>query len=618
MKMKKKILLVVCFITVFFIEIQFVFAKNIIKLQECEYTEEYKKYLKLNESEKRKYILPQMCKSTSINQLGSNLSSSMGSAEQTSFDLRKLNKLTPVKDQKSTGFCWTFAANASMESNLLVNNLGEYDLSESHMELSNQNTFKLSYNTFNRKFNSGGNSLIASAYVLNHRGPVFESEVPFEVGENLVKTNATSYDTTNITNKKAKISVNDISLLLGSDTCSKNSTFTTDLKKYLVNYGAITTNMYFDSINGYTSDNNKNIAISNSMIGPYYYYSGTKTSNHAVTIVGWDDNVSKDNFKEGNRPNENGAWIVKNSYGESNEIATPDGKKEILSGDKGYYYVSYDDTNICKQAFGFYNTKTNVEDNVYYYDELGFNNYMFIKNDIYVGTVFKKKTSGNEKLEKVTFATYLTGVRYEVYYDERGNLENSTLIASGTVDHMGYMSIKPNRDITINNDKYGIIVKYSAVNFDGEMISVLPAMSKTDNSPYSTASITEGVTFVSIDKESWADTSVKNFNTSIRAYINNTSDSSVTTTTTKKTTTTTKQDSKTTTTKKQSDEVNDDSTVEVEANPNNDGDSYTTTPEKNPSTSDLNIFVSITLSGILIILIIISVIKISKLRRNEV
>lgn len=617
--MKNKFLLVVCFFTVFFIGIQCVFAKNVIKLQECEYTEEYKKYLKLSETEKRKFLLPQMCKNKSENQLSSNLSSPMGSAEQTSFDLRKLNKLTPVKNQKSTGFCWTFAANASMESNLLVNNLGEYDLSESHMELSNQNTFKLSYNAFNRKFNSGGNSFIAAAYVLNHRGPVLESEVPFEVGENLVKTNATSYDTLNITNKKAKISVNDISIFSGSDTCSKNSSFTSDLKKYLVNYGAIASSMYFDSLNGYMNDNNQNIAISNSMIGPYYYYSGTEASNHAITIVGWDDNVSKDNFKEGNIPNEDGAWIVKNSYGESNEFETNDGKKEILSGDKGYYYVSYDDANICKTASGFYNTNTNIEDNAYYYDELGFNNFLSISKDLYAGTVFKKKTNGNEKLEKITFATGLTGARYEVYYDERGTLENSTLIASGTVGNLGYMSIKPNRDIIINNDKYGIIVKYSAINFDGEMLSVLPVMTKIDNSVYSTVSITNDVSFVSFDKVSWADISkTHNVNTSIRAYTNNTSDSSATTTTAKKTNTTTKQDSKTTTTKKQSSEVNEDATVEINANPNNGGESYTTTSEKNPSTSDLNIFAGITLFGTLIILIIISVIKISKLKGYEI
>lgn len=35
--------------------------------------------------------------------------------------------------------------------------------------------------------------------------------------------------------------------------------------------------------------------------------------NHAVSIIGWDDNYSKDNFST--KPTNNGAWIIRNSYG---------------------------------------------------------------------------------------------------------------------------------------------------------------------------------------------------------------------------------------------------------------------------------------------------------------
>lgn len=615
--MKRKFLLVMCFLFCFFIEMQCVFAKNVIELQECEYTEEYKKYLKLSAAEKKKFLLPQMCKDRFTNQLESNLSSPLGSVEQSAFDLRKLSKITPIKNQTSTSFCWTFAANASMESNLLVNNLGEYDLSESHMELSTQNTFKLNYNTFNRKFNSGGNSFISAAYVMNHKGPVLENEVPFKIGETLVNNAATSYDTSNITNKIAKINVNDISIFSGDDTCSKKSSFTSDLKKYLVNYGAVASSMYFEPLNGYKTINNQNVAISDSMVGPYYYYSGSKTANHGITIVGWDDNISKDNFKEGNRPSEDGAWIIKNSYGKSNEYETDDGEKEILSGDEGYYYVSYDDTQICKIATGFYNVSTNIEDNAYYYDELGFNSYLNGKKDIYAGTVFTKKTNNKEKLEKVTFATALTGVKYEVYYDELGTLEKSTLIASGTVDHIGYLSVKPDQDIIIDNNKYGIIVKYYATSFNGEMLSTLPVMTKMDNTFYSTALITDGVSYISADKSSWADISKNyNVNTSIRAYTNNISSSSTTTTTAKNIPTTSKKDSETTS-KNQNNEVNEDTTVEIEKNPNNDGKSYTTQPETNPSTSDYNILICIILVAILVILVAFSIRKILKLKECE-
>lgn len=43
------------------------------------------------------------------------------------------------------------------------------------------------------------------------------------------------------------------------------------------------------------------------------YHNNEEYPNHAVTIIGWDDNYSKDNFVS--KPERDGAWIVKNSYG---------------------------------------------------------------------------------------------------------------------------------------------------------------------------------------------------------------------------------------------------------------------------------------------------------------
>jgi hypothetical protein len=63
--------------------------------------------------------------------------------------------------------------------------------------------------------------------------------------------------------------------------------------------------------------------------------------NHAVTIVGWDDNYSADNFLEDKRPPADGAWIVRNSWGEG-------------YGDGGYFYLSfYDQTISVPESFDF-------------------------------------------------------------------------------------------------------------------------------------------------------------------------------------------------------------------------------------------------------------------------
>lgn len=65
----------------------------------------------------------------------------------------------------------------------------------------------------------------------------------------------------------------------------------------------------------------------------YSYPSSTKSINHLVTVVGWDDNYSAKNFKTASNVTADGAWIVKNSWGEN-------------WGKNGYFYLSYQDGSI--------------------------------------------------------------------------------------------------------------------------------------------------------------------------------------------------------------------------------------------------------------------------------
>ena len=65
------------------------------------------------------------------------------------------------------------------------------------------------------------------------------------------------------------------------------------------------------------------------------------TADHAVTIIGWDDSFAASNFLEGHQPPADGAWIVRNSWGEG-------------YGNDGYFYLSYYDKTICApESFEF-------------------------------------------------------------------------------------------------------------------------------------------------------------------------------------------------------------------------------------------------------------------------
>ena len=102
-----------------------------------------------------------------------------------------------------------------------------------------------------------------------------------------------------------------------------NTTNKTDVKQAVTDYGAV-------SISYFTDSSYSTSKYFNSATAGYYCYDNTG-HNHAVTIVGWDDNYSADNFV--NKPEGDGAWIVRNSWGD-------------YFGQGGYFYLSYYDVSI--------------------------------------------------------------------------------------------------------------------------------------------------------------------------------------------------------------------------------------------------------------------------------
>ncbi len=517
--LKKKLLLLNL---MFLLGISTASAKD-LSLIFCEYSDEYIAWTKLSAEEKSRTLMPFMCK------LDNNYNVLQAPNDYTlsKYSLKEYN--LDVRDQKNSDSCWAFSSLASIESNLLKNGLDTGFLSVAHLELATQNSlYDPSHITFNRTFNSGGQFINTTAYVLNNWGPIEESSMPLN---NLFKIINKEADPNQsyIDNQKAVVDVDNIFLYQQEQGACTEDSITT-IKKYLVSHGGIAAGIYFKNItDGFNMSLSSNGLYDLSHTfgnGKYYYYNGSsfrdvnnkfesanKLSNHAATIVGWDDNIEVSSFSSSIRPSRKGAWLVKNSYGTSDTI---EGNK-VNVGDNGYFYVSYDDINICTNLAGYYDADFAVSDYAYYYDDLGYNATAKSNYDtMYLGNVFTKKDPKTEKLDKVTFASSNIGTKYTVYYAANGSFRNYTEIASGETDHVGYISVIPKNDIYVT-DKFSIIIKLEG----NEIVLPLAISSSESDNVYNMFNLTNDVSYFSTDGEKWADlTTTENIKaqSSIRAY----------------------------------------------------------------------------------------------------
>ena len=307
--------------------------------------------------------------------------------------------VTEVKNQRNTSLCWAFSLASNLETSLLTREQKYYDLSEEQLAYfwANRVNDPLG-NTPNDKitrtqsdYHGTGNGRVASFFLSTWSGMTTEEKVPFQSSA-VTWPDSLAYDT---------------SAYMEDAIFSQYTVERT--KQLLIEYNSVSAMIY--------------------MLDNYYYpdtasYSCPQSGlvNHAVTIVGWDDTYSKENFPSASGVNNDGAWIVKNSYGKN-------------WGKNGYFYLSYEDQSITNLVS---NTASASEEynNNYFYDGAAAGTVTFpsktINNGYYVSNIFKA-TAGNgkdEKLGEIVTAVPQdnTDFQIQVYTD----LKNTSDPTSGT------------------------------------------------------------------------------------------------------------------------------------------------------------------------------------------
>ena len=318
------------------------------------------------------------------------------------FDLRDWEWLTPVKNQGAMGSCWVFGVSGGLESELKKATGVAYDFSENNI----QNTL-LQYSKIGVIGNEEGGYLDeALSYFLSWIGP-FPKE--YDTYDELGKLSPILFTDKNI-------HIQDAILLKEI----KNSSDIEEYKKAVMKYGAIAITYYAYQEAPYY--NNKTAA---------QYQNNTTQQDHSVSIVGWDDTFSKENFIV--TPPGDGAWIIKNSW-------------DTDWGDKGYGYISYYDIGMVGYKYNPIFIIENTENyTTNYQTDLGgsLNIEEYSKD---VSYKVNYEISGNELVSAV--GTYFANE------DEEYLLEiylNNELVhtQNGTAPYRGYHTVKLTKEIPV-------------------------------------------------------------------------------------------------------------------------------------------------------------------------
>ncbi len=361
-----------------------------------------------------------------------------------------MDSMPTVRNQSPYGSCWAFASLSPAE--IMTKRQGtEKDLSELHLAYFSYNTVNDPLGGLSGDSNAcigdnfmerGGNMYFSGKVLANWIGAADESAAPYDSATDAIANGLDS-----------SIAYEDSMHLQGAYIVSLSED--ADLvKEYIKKYGGVGVAYgHYSDADFYNEDNYA------------YYCDQSASANHAVTVVGWDDNFAASNFSL--QPEGNGAWLIRNSWGGEGY------------GQYGYFWLSYYDMTLDDSAYAFVFESADNYDHNYQYDGAMYESYLGQNGSITTANIFKPAVyNGNgEVLSAVGISVGSVNTDYtiQVYtnLNDGNNPESGELVSKATTTGKttaeGYYTIPLNYPVTLRN---------------GAAFAVVVTLTKDSDRPY--------------------------------------------------------------------------------------------------------------------------------------
>ena len=314
-------------------------------------------------------------------------------------DLDKLIDTYPKTKCQTYNTCWAYSAIGLAEFDLIRDGLYDKNLDLSELQLAYFTYHHVTdplggtvgdwtgFRSGHNYLEAGGHLFFSARALMQWKGVAMESDLPCSQAQTSHPIDqAYAYD-------KTIAHLQNVYLL---DIHKEPQA----VKQMIMEHGAVGIGIYFvQSIDDLTRFV-KTVPYHGTQAETYYCNDPARRANHAVNIVGWDDDFPAENFAS--QPEGNGAWLIRNSWSEKTGFSK-----------ESYCWISYYDTSIDDEAWAYDFESADNYDYNYQYDG------GICCADAYrlstSANVFTVHAAANELLEAVSVSlTCYTNVPYTI------------------------------------------------------------------------------------------------------------------------------------------------------------------------------------------------------------